>query len=36
MMNPWLQHVKAYQAKHPNKSYKECLKLAKATYKKKR
>ena len=32
--NPWLAHVKAYRAKHPNKSYKECLKEAKKTYKK--
>jgi hypothetical protein len=24
--NPWLAHVKAYRAKHPNKSYKDCLK----------
>ena len=34
MGNPWLAHVKAYRAKHPNKSYKECLKEAKKTYKK--
>lgn len=32
--NPWLAHVKAYRSKHPNKSYKECLKEAKKTYKK--
>ena len=31
--NPWLKHVKAYQAKH-NCSYKDALKGAKATYKK--
>ena len=33
MGNPWLKHVKAYQAKH-NCSYKDALKGAKATYKK--
>lgn len=32
-MNQWIQHVKAYQAKHPNLTYKECLKKAKKTYK---
>lgn len=32
--NPWLAHVKAYRSKHPNKSYKDCLKEAKKTYKK--
>lgn len=32
--NPWLAHVKAYRAKHPNKSYKESLMEAKKTYKK--
>ena len=31
--NPWLKHVKVYQAKH-NCSYKDALKGAKATYKK--
>jgi hypothetical protein len=33
MGNPWLKHVKTYQAKH-NCSYKDALKGAKATYKK--
>jgi hypothetical protein len=32
--NPWLAHVKAYRAKHPNKSFKDSLKEAKKTYKK--
>ena len=33
--NVWLEHVKKYQAKHPNLTYGECLKKAKKTYKKK-
>ena len=33
-INPWVQHLKAYRAKHPNVSYKDAMKLAKATYKK--
>ena len=33
MGNPWLKHVKAYQAKH-GCSYKEALQKSKATYKK--
>jgi hypothetical protein len=32
MTSPWIQHVKAYQAKH-NCSYKEALVGAKSTYK---
>lgn len=32
--NAWVQHLKAYRAKHPNVSYKDAMKLAKATYKK--
>ena len=32
-MNPWISHVKAYQAKHKC-SYKEALQKSKATYKK--
>lgn len=32
--NAWVQHLKAYRAKHPNKSYKQCMQDAKATYKK--
>lgn len=34
MHNKWLEHVKQFRKKHPNKSYKECLKMAKKTYKK--
>lgn len=34
MANAWINHVKSYQMAHPNKSYKECLKDAKHTYKK--
>ena len=33
-INPWLCHLQAYRAKHPNKSYKQCMVDAKATYKK--
>jgi hypothetical protein len=33
MANPWLEHLKEFQKKHPEKSYGECMKLAKATYK---
>jgi hypothetical protein len=32
-MNPWISHVKAYQAKH-GCSYKEALQKSRATYKK--
>ena len=34
-MNKWLEHVKKYQKMHPEKSYKQCLKDAVASYKKK-
>ena len=34
--NPWLKHLKSFYAKHKNKmSYKEAMKEAKKTYKKK-
>jgi hypothetical protein len=33
MANAWINHLKAYQAKHPNKSYKQCMKDAKPSYK---
>ena len=33
MSNPWLIHVKQFQALHPKLSYKECMTEAKATYK---
>ena len=33
-INPWLCHLQAYRAKHLNKSYKQCMIDAKATYKK--
>jgi hypothetical protein len=32
--NPWIAHLKAFRAKHPGMSYKECMKKAKLTYKK--
>jgi len=32
--NAWVEHLKAYRAMHPNKSYKQCMQDAKATYKK--
>ena len=32
--NAWVQHLKAYRAKYPNKSYKQCMQDAKSTYKK--
>ena len=32
--NDWLSHVKQYREEHPDVTYKECLKLAKETYKK--
>ena len=31
----WLLHVKVYREKHPNMSYKDCLKNAKDSYVKK-
>lgn len=31
--NPWLAHVKKTVAKNKGKSFKECLKIAKKTYK---
>lgn len=33
-VNPWMLHVKAFRAEHPELSYKECLVGAKATYNK--
>ena len=30
--NPWLQHVKDVRSKHPDKTYKEVLQIAKETY----
>lgn len=33
MPNKWTEHVKAYRAKHPGKSYKDCMMEAKKTYK---
>ncbi len=30
--NAWLAHVKTYREKHPEMSYKDCLKEAKKTY----
>lgn len=33
-MNPWMKHVMAVKAKHPGKSLKEVLKMAKSSYKK--
>ena len=32
--NPWLSHLKAYHAKHPELTYKEAMQKAKMTYKK--
>ena len=32
--NPWLEHVKAYRAKFPHLSYKECLSAAASEYRK--
>ena len=32
--NPWMVHVRAFRAEHPELSYKECLVGAKATYNK--
>lgn len=34
MPNAWINHVKAYHAKHPNLSYKEAMSESKKTYKK--
>ena len=36
-MNPWLEHVKKVRAmkKNSKKTYKECLTIAKGTYKRK-
>jgi hypothetical protein len=33
--NPWIEHLKAYRAKNPGVSYKDAMKKAKLTYKKK-
>jgi hypothetical protein len=33
-MNKWLEHVAMYRSMHPEKSYKQCLKDAVASYKK--
>ena len=32
VMNVWIQHVKAFQAAHPDKSWKECLGESRASY----
>ncbi len=32
--NPWLDHLKSYRAKHPEKSFGECMSAAKMSYKK--
>jgi gas vesicle protein len=34
-MNPWISHVKAYHALHPNLSYKKALSQSNSSYKKK-
>lgn len=34
-LKPWLNHLDAFQAKHPNMTRKEAMKAAKATYKRK-
>lgn len=34
-LKSWNAHVKAFRAKHPNLSFKECLRQAAKTYKKK-
>ena len=31
--NPWMEHLKEYKAKNPDKKYGECMALAKKTYK---
>lgn len=28
----WMKHLAAYSKSHPNKTYGECMKLAKASY----
>lgn len=33
MANPWINHLQAYAKAHPEKSYKQCMKDAKASYK---
>ena len=33
MANQWIEHVKAYQNKHPDVSWKECMVKAKSSYK---
>lgn len=33
MSNPWITHLKAYHKEHPDKSYTQCMKDAKASYK---
>ncbi len=30
----WMRHVMSYSKSHPNKTFSECMKLAKKTYKK--
>jgi len=36
MGNPWIEHVKKYQKKHPNLDWGQCLKQAKKSYKKRK
>jgi hypothetical protein len=33
-LNKWNLHLKKVRKKHPNKTLKECMKIAKKTYKK--
>ena len=33
--NDWVKHLTAYSKAHPNMSFKDCMKKAKATYKSK-
>jgi hypothetical protein len=34
MASAWINHVKSYQRAHPNKTYGECMTLARPSYKK--
>ena len=35
LVNPWIKHLMEVKKQNPNKSYKDCMGLAKKTYKKK-
>jgi len=34
MYNPWMEHLKKVKKENPNKSLKQCMSIAKLSYKK--